>query len=170
MFHRGSRGSRRGGMRPSIQSFKKVINIAPGSVTAGTRIESISLGIDSVAAGQTTALDVNVPTGAKIKYILIQHALGSISGATPIIHVSIQGLHAGQSVVGPDVVGGDDQRNQVFYQDCYGATSASNSNHRIKFKVPPRFQRVRAGDTWSYVWKTNGTVTSAVQIIYKFYR
>ncbi len=157
-------------MKPVIQSYKKVLNQAPASVSATTSPFVICRGVDSVAAGQTGPEDADVPTGSIVKYFEIQHAMINIGETAPMIHASIQLIHDGQAIVGPDVVGGSDRRNQVFYQSLYGSSADSNTNHVIRFKIPKRFQRVRAGDDWIYVWKNSNTVTSSLQIIYKFYR
>ncbi len=156
--------------RTVVQSFKKVINQAPASITAGLQVIPISLGIDNVTVGQTSAIDVNVPTGAVIKYIEIQHALGNLAATACFIHASIQQIHDGQSVVGPDVVGGNPRRNQVFHQALYQVGDAQSNTRVYRFKVPKKFQRVREGDVWQMVWRNSETVSSAAQVIYKFYR
>ncbi len=157
-------------MRPIVNSFKKVINIAPASVTAGVNVHSISLGKDDISGKQTTAIDSEVPTGAVIKFIEIQHALANLAAAGAHIHVAVQRIHASQSIVNPDVVGGNDQRNQVFIQRLYQVGQNQSDSKVYRFKIPKKFQRVRAGDSWQFVWKNTNTVSSALQAIYKFYR
>ncbi len=157
-------------MKPVIQSYKKVLNFGPSSVAATTTVQTLVLGENSVAAGQTGPTDAAVPTGSMVKFIEIQHAMINIGETAPIIHASIQHLHADQSIVAPDGVGTSDKRNQVHFQALYGSSADSNTNHIIRFKIPPRFQRVRDGSSWQYIWKNSNTVTSATQVIYKFYR
>ncbi len=153
-----------------MQSFKKVINIAPASVAATTSVISLSLGADAVAAGQTSAIDSVVPTGAIIKYMEIKMSMVNIAATGGFIHVAIQRIHSGQSIVGSDVVGGDDQRNQVHMQRLFSAGESQNTDQLFKFKIPKAYQRVRAGDSWQFVWKNSQTVSVTTQIIYKFYR
>ncbi len=170
MPFRSFRGGRRRSMpRPVINSFKMVVNTAPASVTASTQVNAISLGTDLVAKGQATATAVAVPTGSQIKFFEIQHALGNLATTAAFIHGSIQLLHDGQSLVGPDVVGGSKRRNQVMHQWLYQVGENQSNSRTTKFKVPAKFQRVREGDAWQYVWKNSQTVSSAVQIIYKIY-
>ncbi len=166
-----SRRSGRGGMRPVIQSYKKVINHAPASHTAATNISfNLTTGVDSVAAGQTSPTDVNVPTGALVKYIEIQFAAGN-STATPLfLHTAIEQLLSGQALVPPNAVGGNPLRNQVFHQTLYQIGERESFNRVFKFKIPPKFQRVREGTSWRLIVTGDVVWNSAVQAIYKFYR
>jgi len=170
---RSFRGSRRGnGMRPVIQSFKKVINSGPGNVVIGNLVESLSIGVDNVTVGQTSVSDTNVPTGALIKYIEIQHSCGNVgvTNNNAFIHWSIQQVHSDQSLIPANAVGGNPKRNQVFRQGMF-QLGLNQSNNRVhQFKVPKQFQRVREGDSWNFTWVTDSVVSSAFQIIYKFYR
>ncbi len=172
MFRRGSRGSRRGSSpRAVVQSFKKVINIAPASIVASTNITaSISTGVDSVAAGQTSAVDSNVPTGSVIRFIEIQWAAQNLVNVAAFAFLSIQRTHSGQGVINPQVVGGDPQRNQVHFQRILCIGQNQNVNFVMKFKVPKKYQRVRDGDTWKFTIQSTQIATVATQIIYKFYR
>ncbi len=153
-----------------IQSYKKVINHAPASFTAGTNVYAMTLGVDSVAAGQTGPTDTNVPTGSVIKYLEIQLALANLGVNASFIHIAIEQIHSGQSVIAPNVVGGDPKRNQVFYQQLFQLGADESFYRTFKFKVPKSFQRVREGDNWQFVWNSDATVSGSCQIIYKFYR
>lgn len=158
-------------MRQIVQSYKKVINHAPASRAASTILNfALSEGVDSVAAGQTGPTDVNVPTGAVIKYIEIQYVDVNLVAIASIRHVSIQKLHQGQSTINPALVGGNAQRNQVHMQQMFSVGQNQNSNHVYRFKIPKKFQRVREGDKWQFVVFGDSIHTSAVQAIYKFYR
>ncbi len=154
-----------------IQSFKKVLNFAAASRAASTVINHVvSTGTDSVAAGQTSPTDSQVPTGSVIKYFEIQWSASNLVVVTAFLHMSIQLLRANQTALSPLVVGGNMQRNQVFYQEVLSMGQFQNVNRKWRFKVPKKFQRVREGDTW--VFNTNGDVVYAdvSQVIYKFYR
>ncbi len=158
-------------MAPVIQSYKKVLNFAPISRVSGTTFsDNMSLGVDSVPAGQTSVTDPNVPTGSVIKFIEIQWALGNVSGGNNFFHVAIEQVHTGQGSLAPDVVGGDPQRNQIFYQSLFQIGTDQNGSRTYRFKVPKKFQRVRDGDSWRFVRKGSATFTESIQIIYKFYR
>ncbi len=171
MFHRGFRGSRRrNGPRAVVQSYKKVINIAPASLTTARIEDVISNGKDSVAAGQTSPTDADVPTGALIKFIEIQFSQANLVAVAMFTNWSIMQLHSEQTAVGPNVVGGSARRNQVFRQGLYMLGQNQNNNRTIRFKVPPKFQRVREGDSWRFVHISDQVSSASTQIIYKFYR
>ncbi len=157
-------------VRPVIQSFKKIINHAPASRTTSLIEFAIATGTDSTAAGQTTPTDVAVPTGSIIKHFEIQFSVTNLVSISMFQLVSIQQLRSGQISISPEIIGGSSQRNQVFYQKQWSVGKEQNSTLIIKFKVPKRFQRVREGDRWIFNTKSLVVSTSAVQIIYKFYR
>lgn len=158
-------------MAPVIQSYKKVINSAPASRAAATDITIfMTAGKDSVAAGQTSVTDPDVPTGSVIKYIEIQYCVTNLVAISAFFNITIQLVHSGQSPVSPLTVGGSPQRNQVFFQQLFSVGKEQNSTHVYRFKIPKKFQRVREGDSWLFT--TNGSVvyTDAMMIIYKFFR
>ncbi len=168
VFRRARRRTRP--MGQVVQSYKKVLNFAPVSQGAGSRNIIFTIGQDSVAAGQTTPTDANIPTGAVVKFVEIQMSLGQIVGGAVFAHCSIQQIRSGQSSIPSNIIGGNPQRNQVFHQFMYQLGINQNFNRTIKFKVPGRFQRVREGDFWVFEITTSNTLTQAFQIIYKFYR
>ncbi len=162
---------RRMGMRPVIQSFKKVLNDAPASRLSATNIQTtLSVGVDSTAAGQTGPTDAGVPTGSLIKFFEIQWAMGNVSGGNNFFHVAIEQIHSNQGIIAPNVVGGSPQRNQVFYQSLFQIGTDQNGSRTYRFKVPRKYQRVREGDEWRFVRQGSATFTDGVQVIYKFYR
>ncbi len=157
--------------RAVVQSYKKVLNEAPASRVPATNIVStMANGVDSVAAGQTGPTDAAVPTGCVIKFFEIQWAMGNLSGGNNFFHVVIQLLRSGQSNVSPNVVGGNPQRNQVFFQSMFQIGTDQNGSRVYRFKVPKRFQRMREGDSWKFVRQGSATYTDGTQIIFKFYR
>ncbi len=168
MFHRGYRGSRRrSSPRPQIHTYKKVLNFLEASVAAGFQGELMVSGVDSVALGQTTNIDGKVPTGSRVKYIEAQLVISNLVSVHCYINVCLQYTVTGQSVIDPQAVGGNQQRNQVLHQELYSVGADQNSTHKFKFKIPPRFQRLREGMKWELVWSNNQTVNRAVQVIYK---
>ncbi len=158
-------------IRPVIQSYKKVLNFAPASHVAAAVISSVlSTGTDSVAAGQTSVTDAAVPTGSMIKFIEIQHAMNNPTSSPSFIHISLQHVRANQSDISPLTVGGNSQRNQVHMQSMLTLGFNQSNNRTHKFRVPPRFQRVREGDRWIFNRSGDLLWNDALQVIYKFYR
>lgn len=163
------RSARRTG--PIVQSFKKVLNHAPSSIAAGTNTSyAMVAGVDSVAAGQTTAIDDFVPTGAIVKYIEFQYSGANLVNVANFLHFTVQHLRSGQAFIASDAVGGNPIRNQVHLQVLRTAGQLQNTNVVIRFKVPKKYQRVREGDSWVVVVKNSAIITAAAQVIYKFYR
>ncbi len=157
--------------RAVIQSYKKVLNFAPASNTAATDIVfNLSIGEDSVAAGQTSPTDHNVPTGAVIKYMEIQLAAGNPTTTPLFLHTAIERIEPNQSIVPPNLVGGNNKRNQVLHQTLVQIGERQNHSRTFKFKIPPKFQRVKEGSLWKLVCTGDVVWNSAVQVIYKFYR
>ncbi len=157
-------------MRPVTQSFKKVLNVAPISRSAGTFTTSLVFGQDSVAAGQTSVTDSNVPTGSIVKYIEIQHSCGNAGTAPAFVWIAIEYILEGQAIITPNLVGGNPRRNQVFHQTMFQLGPDQSNSRTYKFKVPKNFQRVREGMSWQFVREYDVTTSEAVQVIYKFYR
>jgi len=157
-------------MRPVVQSYKKVLNEAPLSTAAGGSTFVIVKGEDSVAAGQTTPTDPNVPTGCLVKFIDIAISWSQIVGGSVFMNYSIQHLHTGQAAISSLIVGGSPQRNQVFHQFMTSVGINQNFNRTIRFKIPAKFQRIRDGDKWVLRVENSNTIVAAYQFIYKFYR
>ncbi len=165
---RGFRGiPRRGGMRPMIKTYKKVLNFAEASFAPGNRAEQIAIGVDGVAVRQLNATDGAVPTGSRLKFFEVQFVVANLQAQPIFVNCSLQYLLANQNHVDPDLVGGNPQRNQVLHQDLYSVGEGQNSTHKFKFKIPSKFQRIREGMSWELVWSNNNTVTKEHQIIYK---
>jgi len=157
--------------RPVTVSFKKVLDVAPQTLIPDTNIiELISIGKDSTTAGQTTPTDAEVPVGSIIKFIEIHWSVSQQSNNDAYAWYYIGQFRAGQVPINPRTVGGSDVRNQIFHQGLFMVGNDQNSNRTYRFKVPKRFQRVRAGDQWVFVHNHDTAVSSALQVIYKFYR
>ncbi len=170
MFRRGSRGTRRGGIRPVIQSYKKVIFYAEASQASGFDSLVIVKGVDGKAAEQTSATDTDIPTGSILKYFEVQFAISNLVSTPCYVNCTIQYKLSGQTFEDPVLVGGGKQRNQVLHMDMYGIGKDQNSNHKFKVKIPKQFQRIRDGVQWAVVFRTNATINRQMQVIYKFYR
>ncbi len=168
MFHRGFRGSRRRSMPRAInKTYKKVLNFANASFSPGTENVFLVRGQDSVAIGQVSATDGNVPTGSVVKFIEVQFAVHNSVETPCFVNCTLQYKLQSQSTINPDTVGGDAQRNQVLHQDLFAVGALQNSTHKFKFKIPKRYQRVRELMDWVLVWSNTATVNRQIQIIYK---
>ncbi len=165
---RSFRGSRRGGSpRPLVRTYKKVLNFAEASFTAGQRSETLIEAKDSVALGQTNATDATVPTGARCRYFLVQMPITNSSSQTAYINCCIEYTLGGQSGIDPDAVGGNSARNQVMHQSLFSVGFNQNSTHNFKIKVPKQFQRLREGMIWRLIWSNSNTINRRLQVIYK---
>ncbi len=165
-----SRRMGRRSMKAVIQSYKKVIFFVNASFTSGFASQRIAIGVDSVAAGQTSATDSQVPTGCLMKQFEVQFAVNN-SVATPCyVNCSLQYTLVGQAVVDPNIAGGNAQRNQILHQELFTVGQDQNSTHKFKVLIPKQFQRVREGMAWFLVFNNSATINCSTQMIYKFYR
>ncbi len=165
---RGYRGSRSRSMsRPMIKTYKKILNFLELSVASGFRQEILIKGVDSSTMGQLTNVDPNVPTGARVKFIEVQFCISNLAAIHCYINCSLQYTLSNQAARDPQALGGNNQRNQVLHQDLFVVGKDQNSTHKFKFRIPPKFQRMREDMLWSLVWSTNQTVNRSIQVIYK---
>ncbi len=154
--------------RPFVKTYKKVLDFAPASRVASTIIEfEMTQGVDSLSPGQSSVTDGLVSTGSRVRLIHIDIPFGYTATATAFFWLTIQLLHAGQSAIGPRVVGGNAQRNQVLYQKHFMLGENQNLMWHKDFKIPPKFQRVREGDKWVIAYESDVAHASGAQIIYK---
>ncbi len=157
--------------RAVIQSFKKILNFAPSSHGAGTKVDAVlSLGTDSVAAGQTGATDAAVPTGSIITEFIIQFGVANLAAVSCFQHISVQRLDTTQVTIAPNVTGGSPQRNQVMFMGMRSIGEGQNMNWELRYKVPKKYQRVREGSFWVFTTLATVATTDSIQVIYKFYR
>ncbi len=170
--YRTGRGrSRSNGLGSVINSFKKILNFAPASVAGGVSgALAVAVGTDSLTSGQTGPTDGTVPTGSIIKFITFQHARQNLVNIAAYLHWTVQYTLSGQSSISANVVGGSPQRNQVLKQGMICVGQNQNVNVTVRFKIPPKFQRLREGMTWLFVSEVDQVSNTASQVIYKFYR
>ncbi len=167
---RSSRGTRRRSMSV-VQSFKKIINTAPASVAASTAVNFVaSTGQDSVAAGQTSAVDTNVPTGSVIKFIEWQFSIQNLVNVAAYCWIILVRLDSGQTAPSPQTVGGSPVRNQVHRQLFFTVGQNQNVNRTIRFPVPAKYQRVKEASTWRLRVESDQVSSMGCQTIYKFLR
>lgn len=150
-----------------MRTFKKQLNftfVSSAVLTADTIVQ----GVDSTALGQTTITDGAVPTGSKIKGVLIQLGLSAPATTTVEVGVNFQYLLAGQTTnVDPLAVGGNAQRNQVIKSWHFVIAQDSMANINQFVKIPKQFQRVREQMLWRIVISSSSSREQAHQTIYK---
>lgn len=117
-----------------------------------------------------SAANNEVPVGAVVKYIEIQHPTMNLVSVAAFMNIAIQHLRSGQTIIDPRAVGGNPQRNQVHFQTTFSLGKEQNQTRVYRFKIPKKFQRVREGDKWEFTYICSQIFTDQVQIIYKFYR
>ncbi len=154
--------------RPIVHTYKKVLNFLAAGFAAGFRAENIVLGKDGQTLEQVSNTDPDVPTGAVLKFIEVHFCIANLTANAAFVTCSLQYKNAGQTFVDPTAVGGSNVRNQVMHLDLFSIGSGQNSTHKFKFKIPPRFQRIRETMDWSIVWQNTETVTRNMMVIYKF--
>jgi len=152
-----------------IKSYKKVLFFAPQSIVPGITQDELIQGVDSLASGQANQTDSLVPTGVIVKALDIQFNMSNTGQQTTSIVMSLQHLHAGQSIIDPRTQGGNPQRNQVFFTKSLFIGENQQVNTHIKFKIPKKYQRVREGDKWTWVFVADEAFSAQNLIIYKTY-
>lgn len=168
---RGFRGSRRNsGTKPVVKSYKKVLNVLEAGYAAGFRTIAIATGTDAIASGQTSITDAAVPTGSIIKYVEVQFSLTNVTSANIYVNTTFGYRLAGQVVVDPVLIGGNNKRNQIIHMSQNGIGTNQNFNRTFRFKIPKQFQRLREGMLWDFTWRNNASVNAQTQVIYKFYQ
>ncbi len=168
---RGSRGTRRRGMpRSTVRSVKYIVVSGPSTESAGIQAVVMVNGQDNTTLGQTSVTDVDVPTGAKIASFEIFMPKVNLGAATAsFVTWSIQRTSQGQSVVNPIDAGGNGLRNNIMLTGVIGAGAGQNNQLHVKFKVPPKYQRVGDNQKWQII-SNNSLATSAFYyIIYKVF-
>ncbi len=150
-----------------MRSYKKQINhtiVSSALLTAN----AICSGVDSLALGQTTITDANVPTGSKVRGFLIQLSITNPGTTSVEWGANLQYIVSGQaSNVNPLAVGGDPQRNQVLksWHGIISQDSMTNINQYVK--IPKFLQRVKEGMIWRIAINSSAAREQAIQIIYK---
>ncbi len=152
-----------------IQSFKQVTVDGPASRLAATDIvHQFLIGVDNYTG--PSAANSEVPTGAKVMSVTILASFTNLVSVSSLLHFNIACLRTGMLVPTPGAVGGNPARNTVIHTDMKFLGQDQNNNVRIRIKIPPIMQRIREGDKWFIIYRTDTVFASATQAIYKFYR
>ncbi len=168
---RSYRGSRRKSMpRSTIRSVKYIVSQSGASEAAGLTAVTILKGVDNTTLGQTGQTDVDVPTGAKVAQIEIFMPKVNLGSATAnFITWTLQHTKTGQAVKNPDSLAGNALRTNVMLTGVLGLGAGQNNNLHIKYKIPPKFQRIADGDIWNLVNDNGLAVSTFYYFIYKVY-
>jgi len=168
---RGFRGSRRRSIPRSMTRSAKYI-VVSGPVTAAAGIEAVTMfqGQDNTVLGQTGPTDAGVPVGAKISQIeIFMPKVNLGAGTANFIHWTIQRSLTGQSIVNPITASGNPLRKNILLSGVLGLGAGQNNSLHVKYKIPPKFQRIGDGDIWSIVNDNGLAVSVTYYIIYKVF-
>ncbi len=150
------------------KTYKKILNFAPVTEGAGAIVHKLLVnGVDSISPGQLGVTDATVPTGAIITHIEIQFVVTNLVSVFAALNIAIQYTLQSQSPIDPRVIGGNQQRNQVFFQSMRAIAKDQNQTLIIRFKIPKSFQRVKEGMQWHFSHVTGPASSDAAQVIYK---
>ncbi len=168
VFRRGTRRRVRQ-LGNVIQSFKQVSVDGPASRAAATNIiHSILSGVDNFVG--PTANNNAVKTGSKVFSVIFMVCFTNLVSVSALLHLHLQCQRAGSAIVTPGVVGGNNNRNQIVHTKMMFLGHDQNSNYVFQVKIPRQYQRIRAGDAWSLVYRCDAVFASATQVIYKYYQ
>ncbi len=168
---RSFRGSRRRSIpRSTIRSAKYIVVSGPVSESAGLIAVTMANGTDNATLGQTGPTDVAVPVGAKIaSFDIWMPKVNLGSGTARFTHWTIQRTLSGQAVINPITASGSPLRKNIMLSGVIGMGAGQNGQIHIKFKVPPKMQRIGDGDIWNIVSDNSGVVSATYYIIYKVF-
>ncbi len=167
---RSYRGSRRRSIpRSTIRSAKYIVQVAAASEASGTGAATIMTGTDSAVIGQTGPTDAAVPVGAKVSTIEIFMPKVNLATTANFIHWTIQRIRTGQSVINPLSAAGDPLRTNIMLSGVVGLGDRQNSNLHVRYKIPPKMQRLASGDSWIIVNNNTSAVSTVYQFIYKIF-
>ncbi len=150
-----------------MRVYKKQLNHTVASSALFTQ-DNLCVGVDSLALGQTSITDGNVPTGSKIKGFLIMLSITNPGTTSVEWGANLQYLVSGQSSgIDPLAVGGNPQRNQVI-RSWHGIIAQdSMTNINVFVKIPRQFQRMKEGMIWRIGISSSAAREQAIQTIYK---
>ncbi len=164
---RSFRGSRRRSMpRSTVRTSKYIVVQASASEPAGIFSVSMAVGTDNATLGQTTVLDTAIPTGAKIASFEIFMPKINLAATANFLTWTVQRTLSGQALVTPNTAGGNPRRKNILLTGVIGLGDRQNNNAHVKFRVPPKFQRIGDGDVWSITTDNLTAVSTFYYIIY----
>ncbi len=160
-------------MRPprgSSNSSKYIVEKASASETGSTRIDFILCeGKDNTTLGQTSVVDVDVPTGSKIKLFDIRANYANLANVAVFIHWTIQHLPADVEPVDPTLAGGDSRRKNIMLSGIRSVGLNQNSDIHIRYKVPKSMMRMADEGRWTYTTNATNVMTSIKEVVYKVF-
>ncbi len=168
---RGFRGSRKRSIpRSTVRSAKYIVVTGPFTEAAGIIARTAIVGTDNATLGQTSVTDATVPTGAKVAVIeCFMPKVNLGAGTANFIHWTMQRTQTGQSVVNPITAGGNPLRKNIMLTGVMGLGAGQNNSLHIRFKIPPKYQRIADGDVWNIVNNNGLAVSATYMFIYKIF-
>ncbi len=155
-------------MQPII-SYKQISVDGPASRSAATNIVHTFVdGVDNYSG--PTGTNAAVPTGSKINSILIMACFTNLVSLSSLLHFNVQLRRSGITNPTPGAIGGAPTRNTIIFTAMKFLGKDQNSNFQWLLKIPKIFQRIREGDAWDLLYRTDTVFASATQVIYKYYR
>ncbi len=159
-------------MRPprgSTRSRKYIVDRAQASQTTGKNDFQMCKASDNTTLGQTSAVDVGVPVGAKIKLLDIRSVFTNISANVVMVYWSIQRVRSGQSSLDPISPGGNALTKNIMLSGLRAVGENQNTNVTVRYKIPKSMWRLADDEKWFFTTNVTNTVTSAVQVVYKVF-
>ncbi len=168
MPYRSFRGFRKRNSRRNItRSVKYIIVQAPSSEAVGTIVVPIGKGVDNATLGQTSSVDIDIPTGCRIESMEIWMPKVNLAATANFVTWTIQHLQTGQAVQNPITPGGNPLRKNIILTGNVGLGEGQNNQLHVRFKIPKKFQRMGDGDNWQIVNNNTTAVSTFYYVIYK---
>jgi len=159
-------------MRPprgSTRSSKYVVEKASASEGTGKIDFVMAKGVDNATLGQVSVVDVDVPTGGKIKLLDIRISYASLTNVATFVHWTIQHLEAQQSSIDPLAVGGSSRRKNVMLSGIKSVGFNQNSDMHIRYKIPKSMWRMADDVQWLFVTNSTQVFTTVKEVVYKVF-
>ncbi len=167
---RGSRGSRRSSMPRSSISKKYIVDNPQASQTAGKNDLIIVRGLDNATLGQVSAVDEDVPVGAKVGLLDIRAGYQNLDEASVVfVYWTIQRLRSQQTSVAPISPGGNPNVRNIMLSGIRAVAPNQNTVISIRYKIPKSMQRMADLDQWMWTTETTNSVTRVAQFVYKVF-
>ncbi len=159
-------------MRPprgSTTSRKYTVDVATASESAGAIDFILASGLDNATLGQTSATDVTIPVGAKIKLLDLRLSWASLANVVVVIHWTIQRVQTQQTALDPKSPGGNTRTKNIMLSGLKSVGLNQNSDMHIRYRVPKSMQRMGDDVKWVFSSNANNVMTATKQCIYKVF-
>ncbi len=160
-------------MRPprgSTLSKKYIVDAAQASQSAGKADIIIARGLDNATLGQVSAVDEDVPVGARIKILDIRAGYQNLDEAAVVfIYWTIQRLRSQQTSVAPVSPGGNPNIRNIMLSGIRAVAPNQNTVINIRYKIPKGMQRMADLDQWMWTTEATNVTTRVAQFVYKVF-